>query len=127
MHSISKPVAMEARAKIFWGRSTAEVLEFLQSKNVAEKDALALIEEVLAERAQEVRAEGVTKTWTGALLVLVPIGYFLIALILDFLMLKLFAALLVVGLFGLARFAKGLSMVLGPRSVSGDLSNADEI
>jgi hypothetical protein len=127
MHSISKPVAMEARAKIFWGRSTAEVLEFLQSKNVAEKDALALIEEVLAERTQEVRAEGVTKTWTGALLVLVPIGYFLIALILDFLMLKLFAALLVVGLFGLARFAKGLSMVLSPRSVSGDLSNADEI
>lgn len=127
LHSIPKPVAVEARAKIFWGASTATVREYLQSKNVEEEDALALIEEVLRERAQVVRAEGVAKTWTGALLVLVPIGYFLIAQMLGFLMLKLFAGLIVLGLFGLLRLTKGLSMMLSPRSVSGDLSNADEV
>jgi hypothetical protein len=127
MSSIPKSVAVEARAQLFWGKSTFEVLEFLQSKNVENREALALIAEVLAERAQEVRADGVTKIWTGALLVLVPIAYFLIALLLGFLMVKLFVGLIVVGLFGVLRLAKGLFMVLSPRSVSGDLSNEDTV
>ena len=125
MSSIPQSVAVEARAKIFWGASAETVLEFLMSNNVEVKDALALIEEVLTERAESVRSEGVTKMWTGALLVTVPIGYFFIAVLLGCLMVKLFAGLILVGLFGVARLASGLSMVRNPRSVGGDLSNAD--
>jgi hypothetical protein len=126
MSSIPQSVAVEARAKIIWGASADAVLKFLISQNVKEKDALALIEEILTERAELVRGEGVTKIWTGALLVMVPIGYFCIALLLGFLMVKLFACLILVGLFGAARLTRGLLMVRNPRAVSGDLSNTDE-
>jgi hypothetical protein len=64
--------------------------------------------------------------WSGGLLVMVPIGYFFLAwVLLGFLQVKLFAVLVVVGLFGAARLIKGLSMAMNPRSVGGDLSNPD--
>jgi hypothetical protein len=126
MSSIPQSVAVEARAKIIWGASPATVLAFLKSQNVEEKNARALIEELLTERAELVRREGVTKMWSGALLVLVPIGYFFLTVLLEVLMVKLFGCLILVGLFGVARIANGLSMVRNPRSISGDLSNADE-
>lgn len=127
MGAVPESVAVEARAKIFWGASPDAVLAFLKSNNVEEKDARALIEAVLTERAEEVRSEGVRKIWSGALLVLVPIGYYVVAwVLLGFLLVKLFAALILVGLFGVARLAKGLSMATNPRSIGGDLSNPDE-
>src|SRR5579859_7630117 len=100
MPSIPESVASEARAKIIWGASPDTVLKFLKSNNVEEKDALALIEEVLTERAQVVRSEGVMKIWTGALLVMVPVSYFLIAMLVGFLLVKLFVGLILVGLYG---------------------------
>ena len=126
MHSIPEAVAVEARAKIIWGASTDSVLKFLKDQNVTEKDAMALLEEILTERAEMVRSEGITKIWSGALLVMVPVGYFCIALLLGSLRVRLFAALILVGLYGAARLTRGLLMVRNPRSVSGDLSNADD-
>jgi hypothetical protein len=117
---------VEARAKIFWGASPDTVLQFLKSNNVEEKDARALIEAVLTERAESVRSDGMTKMWSGALLVMVPLGYFFIAwVLLGFLQVKLFAAMVVVGLFGAVRLINGIFMVANPRSVGGDLSNTD--
>jgi hypothetical protein len=122
--AVPESVAVEARAKIFWGASPDTVLQFLISNNVGEHDARELVEAVLTERAKSVRSEGVTKIWSGALLAMVPVGYFLVSWeLLGFVLLKLLVALGVVGLFGLARLAKGLSMAISPRSVSGDLSN----
>ncbi|QJW96677.1 hypothetical protein [Frigoriglobus tundricola] len=124
MGAVPESVAVEARAKNFWGARPDTVLQFLKSNNVGENDARALIEAVLTERAESVRRDGVTKIWSGALLVMVPIAYFFGSWgLLGFVLVKLLVALGLVGLFGLARLAKGLSMAISPRSVSGDLSN----
>jgi hypothetical protein len=126
MSSISESVATTARAKIIWGASPETVLQFLKSEGVEEKDAQALIEQILAERAKLVRSEGITKIWSGALLVMVPIGYYVVSwALLGFLLVKLFVGLILVGLFGAFRLANGLLMVAKPRSTSGDLSNPD--
>jgi hypothetical protein len=126
MASIPESVASEARAKLIWGASPDTVLKLLKSNNVEEKDARALIEEVLTERAKVVRSEGMTKIWTGALLVIVPVSYYVVSWVLiGFLLVKLFIGLILVGLFGVFRLATGLSMVANPRSISGDLSNTD--
>lgn len=126
MSSIPEPVAVEARAKLMWGESPTKVLAFLQSKQVEEKVALALLEEVQAERAETIRAEGMTKIWSGALLALLPIGYYFAGRMLGFWLIKLFAGLIVVGAYGLVRLTNGLSMAVRPRAVTGDLSNAKE-
>lgn len=128
MGAVPESVAVEARAKIFWGASPDTVLQFLKSNNVEEKDARALVEAILTERAESVRSEGMTKVWTGALLVMVPVCYFFVAWVLfGFLQVKFFAVLILVGLFGVARLVDGLFMVTNPRSVGGDLSNPDDV
>jgi len=105
--AVPESVAVEARAKIFWGASPDTVLQFLKSNYVEENDARALIEAVLTERAESVRSEGLTKIWSGALLALVPITYYLISwVLLGFLLLKLFTALILIGLFGVARLIR---------------------
>jgi hypothetical protein len=124
--AVPESVAVEARAQIFWGKSPDTVLQFLKSNNVEEKDARALIEAVLTERAESVRSDGIRKIWSGALLVMVPISYFFIAwVLLGFLQVKLFGVLVLVGLFGVARLINGLFMARNPRSIAGDLSNPD--
>ncbi len=126
MGAVPESVAVEARAKLFWGSSPDTVLQFLKASNVDEKDARALIEAVLTERAALVWSEGVTKIWSGALLMMVPVGYFFISsVLLGFVLSNLLVAFGLVGLFGAARLANGLSMAIRPRSVSGDLSNPD--
>lgn len=125
MAAIPESVAVEARAKIVWGATPDAVLKFLMSEKVEAKDALALLKEILTERAEMIRSEGVMKIWTGALLVLVPVGYLLVSLVLGFLVIGLFAVLIFVGLFGVARAANGIFMVRNARTIEGDLSNAN--
>ena len=124
MHAIPEPLVIDARAKIIWGESPAKVLAFLQSKSVGDKDAFELIEELMKERAASIRAEGLKKTWIGVLLVLAPVVYYYATRFLGHWSLEFFAALIVLGAVGLAKITKGLSMVLRPRAVTGDLANA---
>jgi hypothetical protein len=125
MHAIPEPVVVEARAKIVWGESSAKVLAFLQTKGVGDKDALALIEELMKERAASIREDGIKKTWIGALFILAPVAYYYASLFIGYWSLKFFAALIVLGAVGLAKLTSGLSMVFRPRAVTGDLANAD--
>lgn len=125
MHAIPEPIVVDARAKIFWGESPGKVLAFLQSKSVGDKDAFALIEELQQERAASIRADGIKKTWIGVLFVLAPAAYYFASMYVGYWSMKFFAALIVLGAVGLAKITHGLSMILRPRAVTGDLANAE--
>jgi len=123
MHAIPETLVIDARAKITWGESPEKVLAFLQSKSIGDKDALALIEGLMQERAASIRADGIKQTWIGALCVLAPIVYYFTIIFIGYWSMKFFAALLVLGVYGLVKVTTGLSMVLKPRSITGDLAN----
>jgi hypothetical protein len=125
MHAIPEPIVIDARAKIIWGESPEKVLTFLQSKGVGDKEAFGLIEELQKERAASIRADGIKKTWVGVLFVLAPVAYYFASMYIGYWSLKFFAALIVLGAVGLAKITNGLSMVLRPRAVTGDLANAE--
>src|SRR5437868_6150716 len=125
MHAIPEPIVVDARAKITWGESPEKVLAFLQSKSIGDKDAFELIEELHKERAASIRADGIRKTWIGVLFVLAPVAYYFASMFIGYWSMKFFAALIVLGAVGLAKITSGLSMVLRPRAITGDLANAE--
>lgn len=122
MNTIPEPIAVEARAKLMWGENPEKVRAFLESKKIAPADAEALIEKVAAESAEATRAEGKKKAGWGVLFLLAPVIYYFVAVALGSLMVKLFAALIVLGVIGIAQITKGLSMALRPRAVKENLS-----
>jgi hypothetical protein len=129
MQTIPESVAVEARAKIFWGESSAKVLAFLQTKGVGDKDAFALIDEIEAERRREVRSRGFKKLWIGVFLVSMPVLiYFMKSHGAEAQMgSKGFAAAIVLGCIGLASITNGLSMIMRPSRATGDLSNGRDL
>lgn len=129
MQTIPEPVAVEARARIFWGEAPAKVLAFLQTKGIGDKDAFALIAEILAERRGELRRRGLRKICLGAALVSLPVAiYFMKARGAESQMgSKGFAAAIVLGFVGLASITSGLSMLMRPGANAGDLSNGRDL
>ena len=99
-------------------------MAYLQEKGASNQDAQALLAVLMQERASEIRHDGMKKIWVGGLLVALPIAYYVIAMAMGLMMLKLFSALIVAGAFGLWKLSTGLSMVLRPHAITGDLSNA---
>lgn len=127
MHAIPEPVAVEARAKIMWGESPDKVRDFLMSKHVGEKDAAVLLEEIVAERAASIRSDGIRKIGWGSAFVAAPIAYYFVThLWIGYWSYKFFAVLIVLAAIGLAKLTSGISMVLRPRAVRGDLANATD-
>lgn len=128
MHAIPELIAVEARAKIMWGESPEKIRAYLMSKNVGEKDAAALLDEIVSERAASIRADGLKKIWLGGVFVAAPIVYYFVThLYVGYWSLKFFAALIVLAAVGIAKLTSGISMVLRPRAVRGDLANASDI
>jgi hypothetical protein len=128
MHTIPEPIAVEARAKIIWGESPEKVRDYLMSKNVGEKDAAVLLEEVMAERAASIRSDGMKKIWLGSAFVAAPIIYYFVThLWVGYWSLKLFAGLVVLAAVGIAKLTTGISLVLKPRAVRGDLANSTDV
>lgn len=125
MPAIPEPVVVEARAEIIWGKSPEKVLALLQSKGVDDKDALALIDELMAERAMIIRAEGRKKIGWGSVFIAAPVVYYFVSLLMGFLLLKLMGALIVLGLYGIGKIMTGLGMVTRPGKIRGDLANSD--
>lgn len=123
---IPPAIARDARAELMWGKSPEEVLEFLRSKDIAEVVAAELIESVMVERAESIHAEGMKRVIYGVLFVVAPIAYYGISLLIGVLALKLFAALCVLGVVGIYKITVGASMVMKPRSHTGDLSNLND-
>lgn len=97
----------------------------LRQKGASEKDALALIEELMTERATMIRADGVKKSIFGALFTLAPVAYYFFSVWMEDMSIKLFAALLVLGVYGIGKLTNGLTMVFRPRTVTVSLSNVE--
>lgn len=122
---ITEKLKVDARAEIVWGRNSMEVLVMLRRKGVSEKDAVALIEELMVERAEMIRAEGIKKSVFGALFTLSPIAYYFFTVWSGDMSIKLFAGLLVLGAYGIGKLTNGLKMVFRPRTVTASLANAE--
>lgn len=63
-------LAAEARARIIWGHNPEEVLEWLQENGTPSAVADAIVKAGLAERAREVRGNGMRELAKGGALVL---------------------------------------------------------
>lgn len=128
MHAVPEHIAIEARAKIIWGEPPEKVRAYLMSKNVGEKDATTLLDELEAERAASIRSDGFKKVALGTAMGAAPVAYYFVThLWFDYWNLKFFAALVVLGALGVAKLTSGASMVLRPRAVRGDLANRSDL
>ncbi|HEY1108890.1 MAG TPA: hypothetical protein VGE76_09665 [Opitutaceae bacterium] len=116
---------VEARAEIIWGKSREKVLALLQQKGIGDKDALALSDELMAERAAIIRDEGRKKIGWGIAFVAAPVTYYFVGLLMGFWFMKLLAALIVLGVYGVGKITTGAGMVTRPGRVRGDLANSD--
>lgn len=113
-------VAHEARAKIFWGDPPMEVLKFLMINNVPREEAMEIIRELTRERVVQMRKNGLVKVFSGILMVCVPIGGWFGGMVV--ISIKLFAVMIMLGLWGAYRVLKGTFMVVAPKTQSGDVS-----
>jgi len=113
-------VAHEARAKIFWGDPPLEVLKFLMINNIPREEATEIVRELTTERVIQMRKNGIAKIVSGALMVSVPVaGWFMGMAMIS---IKLFAFMIMLGLWGAYRLLKGTFMVVAPKAQSGDVS-----
>ena len=68
----------EARAKIFWGDATEEVVKFLMRQGVSVAEARELVAAMFQERAKTIRRNGVKKVVVGTAMMCVPVIFFLV-------------------------------------------------
>jgi hypothetical protein len=120
---------LEARAKLIGGEPTAEVLSFLQSNGLGEKQAAALMADWKRERSDTIRAIGIRNMVVGCLLACgVPAGFVFgnlfgfsrftggqIALLLIF-----------AGLYGVWKFFGGVRLLIAPQSEKGSIAHLEE-
>src|SRR5438067_301556 len=103
MEHIPDEIVTEARCEITWGKSPEDVLAVLQSKGVGDRYALELLEELMKERAAVIRSDGIKKTTIGSILIALPIAYYFFSMWLGYWSIKLFAGLIVLGFWGIAK------------------------
>jgi uncharacterized protein YjeT (DUF2065 family) len=127
----SEKLASEARAKLIGGEPAAQVLQFLQSNGMEEKQAAALITDVKRERNDTLRAIGIGKIVVGSLLVCGG----LVGCVLIYLFRSLstwsskgkYEILSVaLGLYGAWKLCGGVRLLIVPQSERGDLSHLEE-
>ena len=112
----------EARAKILWGDAPEEVIKFLMLHGVPVEEAPALVAGMYQERTATIRRNGIKKIVIGVLVMLVPVVAYIIFASIGVIPLKLFAATVVVGLWGAWLVLKGLFMAVSPKTEAGDVS-----
>ena len=115
-------IAHEARAKIFWGDPPQEVLKFLMINNVPRQEAMEIIRELSHERVVQMRKNGFIKIFSGILMVCVPVAGWFIFNAAGIIPMKLFAIMIMLGLWGAYRVLKGTLMVVAPKMQQGDVS-----
>jgi hypothetical protein len=115
-------VAHEARAKIFWGDPPQEVLKFLCINNVPRQEAMEIIRELTHERTVQMRKNGIVKIVSGTLMVCVPVAGWFIFNSAGIIPMKLFAIMIMLGIWGAYRVLKGTFMVVAPKAQQGDVS-----
>ena len=112
----------EARAKIFWGDSTDEVVKFLMRQGISVAESKELVAAMFQERAKTIRRNGIKKVVVGASMMCVPLIFFLVCLRVGYLPLKLFAVTIMLGLWGAWMALKGTIMFFAPKSEPGDVA-----
>ena len=117
---------IEARAKMIWGESRESVAALLQANGFGEKDIAVMLAEFDQERATAIRSSGIKKLTTGALLVPIPVVAYLVFMAIGVIYIKIFAATIVAGAFGLWKVIDGISMIVTPGSERGDLANLSD-
>jgi hypothetical protein len=115
-------VAHEARAKIFWGDPPQEVLKFLMINNIPRQEAMEIVRELSHERVVQMRKNGLIKMISGILMVCVPVAGWFIFNAAGIIPMKLFAIMIMLGLWGAYRVLKGTFMVVAPKAQQGDVS-----
>jgi hypothetical protein len=125
MEHIPDALVTEARCEITWGKPPERVFALLQAKGIGDRHAPGLIEELMKERAAVIRSDGMRNTALGAVFIALPIACYFFSIWLGYWSIKLFAGLIVLGFFGIAKLVDGLSMILRPRAVTGSLANGE--
>ena len=113
----------EARAKIFWGDNPESVGAYLQSQGLNPQEATSTIDAILVEREASVRSSGRRAILIGVPLALVPFVSYYFLNQLGVFPIKIFAVTVLVGLAGGWKLVKGTTMLLFPKSHTGDLSD----
>jgi len=112
----------EARSKIMWGDDPAEVSKFLMSHGFSAEEAKDTLAPMLLERAGTVRKTGMTKIFTGAGMMLLPVIAWSTFRSIGIFPLKLFGVTVAIGVWGAARVISGTIMFLSPKSEKGDVA-----
>lgn len=114
---------VEARAKIFWGDAQEEVVKFMMIHNFTYAEATPLVQAMFEERCVTIRQNGITKIWTGVLMVCVPVGGWIGFNAIHFMPMKIFGFMCMIGLWGAYRIVKGIIMVISPKTEPGDVAS----
>jgi hypothetical protein len=112
----------EAKARISWGDSSQDVLVYLMTQGFSRDEASELVAELAQERALMVRGKGIKNIFAGAGLILLPLASLVAFLIIGAIPVKIFAFMIVGGLFGILLVIKGVHMLIAPKSESGDVA-----
>jgi hypothetical protein len=113
---------IEARAKMLWGDSPAQVLGYLRGQGFSQEDAQSIVEELTAERIAEVRANGIKYLLGGIAAILVPVIAIVGFMHLGYFYVKTLLITLVIGCIGIWLVIKGTFMLLSPKEQGGDIS-----
>ena len=113
----------EARSKIMWGDDRNAVTAFLRGNGFSAEEAKNTIDELINERAQTVRAEGVAKTIRGGALMCAPVLGLIGFLKLPFFPIYVLGASMAIGSYGFYLLIKGIFMMVAPKAEGGDVAD----
>jgi hypothetical protein len=112
----------EAKAKISWGDPPNEVVKFLMTQNFRADEARKMVDEMFRERAVTVRRNGIKKIIYGLVMAGMPVIAWFEFNNLVMLSMKLFAFIVMIGLYGLYQALKGTMMTIAPKFEPGDVA-----
>lgn len=113
----------EARAKAMWGDSREQIINYLMIQGFNAQEATDLAQKMFKERAAAVRSNGIRKIIIGIGFICIPIIGAVFFPVIAFISLKIFAVLIMAGLYGIWLLLNGILMALAPKSEKGDVAN----
>jgi hypothetical protein len=124
IHPINREqVEAEARAKVVWGDPREEVLKYLMIQGLSAAEATDLADEMYQERAATIRGLGLKKFLLGIPLMAVPVATWFYFLSIRVMSAKLLGIAIMIGLYGMWLFMKGMIMFVSPKSEPGDIGD----
>lgn len=112
---------IQARAKVSWGDSKEEVINYLMLQGFSYPEASELIGEMFKVRASETRKIGVRKIIVGSGFVCVPIIYLPVFVATHFIFWRILIIAIAIGVWGLWKILNGIIMIVAPKMEKGDL------